>query len=171
MNTIKAEEIKFVDVEKIIPHEKNMNIHSKEQLDRLAEIIRYQGFRVPLIVSNLSGKLICGHARLEVAKKMGFKKVPVIFQDFEDTDQEYAAMVSENSIASWAELDLSLINLEIENLGPDFDIDLLGIKDFKLDPNFSPGTEDEQGKLDEKKMTKCPKCGEIFDHAKNQLED
>jgi hypothetical protein len=34
--------------------------------------------------------------------------------------------------------------------------------EFFSDPSFSPGTEDEQGQLDQKKPVTCPKCGESF---------
>lgn len=161
MNRIQSEKITLVEIEKIIPNEKNMNKHSKEQLERLADIIRYQGFRVPLMVSNRSGKLVCGHARLDVAKKLGFKKVPVMYQDFEDEEQEYAAMVSENAIQSWSELDFSLVNMEIENLGPDFDIDLLGIKDFELEPLDKIDFQDKKNDKT-KELKDCPNCGFKF---------
>ncbi len=36
-------------------------------------------------------------------------------------------------MAAWAELDLAGINADIVDLGPDFDIDLLGIKNFCID--------------------------------------
>ena len=64
------------------------------------------------------------------------------YQDYENEDQEYADVVSDNSIASWAELDLSLINLEVPSLGPDFDIDLLGIKNFEIEPADKYGDKD-----------------------------
>jgi DNA modification methylase len=43
-------------------------------------------------------------------------------------------MTSDNAIASWAHLDLSKVNSEMLDFGPDFDIDLLGIKDFVIEP-------------------------------------
>lgn len=153
-----AKEISFVAVEEIIPHEKNMNKHSAEQMDRLEKIIKYQGFRVPLIISNLSNKLICGHARLEIAKRLGMKEVPVIYQDFKNSDQEYAALVSQNAIALWAELDLSAINSEIENLGPDLDLDLLGFKDFELEP-----ADKEEKEIKKDKFITCPECFHEFE--------
>lgn len=131
---LRSRDIRIVATESIQPHPKNRNTHSEDQIDRLCRIIEYQGFRDPLIISNRSGLLISGHGRLEAAKKLGIQELPVTFQDFESDEQEYAAMVSENSIASWAELDLSGINSDLGDLGPDFDIDLLGIKDFVLEP-------------------------------------
>ena len=43
---------------------------------------------------------------------------------------EYADGISDNSIASWGELDLSGINTDLGTFGDDFDIDLLGLKDL-----------------------------------------
>lgn len=146
----------------IEPNPKNRNKHPPEQIERLQKIIEYQGFRIPVIVSNRSGRLVAGHGRFLAARALGMKEIPVIYQDFESDEQEYAAGVSDNSVALWAELDLSGINADVPDLGPDFDIDMLGIRDFTLDPNFAPGTEDEQGKLDEKKPVVCPNCGESF---------
>ena len=128
-----AKDIQMISISDIKPNPKNMNVHTKSQIERLCRIIEYQGFRSPLVVSSRTGLLVSGHGRLEAAKKLGMGAVPVIIQDFADDDQEYAAMVSENSIASWSELDFSAINSELQNFNPDFDIDLLGIKNFKID--------------------------------------
>lgn len=139
---IKAKEITFVDIESLIPNPKNNNKHPKEQIERLSKLIKYQGFRNPLVVSNRSGFVLCGHGRIEAAKLAGMKKVPVMYQDFENEAQEYAYLTSDNAIASWAELDLSAVNAEMLDLGPEFDVELFGIKDFVLDPSeFGQGRD------------------------------
>lgn len=61
------------------------------------------------------------------------KAVPVVYQGFDSEEAEYAFIQADNAIALWAELDLSGINEDIGELGPDFDIDLLGIKNFEID--------------------------------------
>lgn len=168
---IKAENIVLVDTSKIKPWPKNRNKHSEAQIERLIKLIEYQGFRNPLVVSNQNGFLIAGHGRLLAAKKMGIKKVPVVYQDFDNDDQAYAYMVSDNAIQSWSELDLSGINNDMADLGPDFDIDLLGIRGFSLDVNFEPGSEDEQGKLDEKELVflECPHCEKQFEKGQARV--
>jgi hypothetical protein len=128
----RADKIQEVLIDDIVPHPKNVNRHPEEQIERLSKIIQYQGFRDPLIISNLSGFLVSGHGRLSAAKKLGMKTLPVIFQDFESEEQEYAALVSENTIALWADLDLSQIHVDLQSLDG-FDIDLLGIKDFQFE--------------------------------------
>lgn len=125
----------LVPISSLNPHPKNTNKHSKEQIQRLAKILEYQGWRYPIKVSKQSGFITSGHGRLEAAMLMKLDVVPVNFQDYENDTQELADLTSDNAIASWAELDLSLINLQLGDMGPDFDIDLLGIKNFNLDPN------------------------------------
>ena len=93
----------------------------------------FYGWRHPIIVSNQSGLIVAGHGRLEAAKKLGREKVPVHFQEFQSEEEELGFLTSDNAIASWAELDLGTINAFVPDLGPDFDLDLLGIKDFTLD--------------------------------------
>jgi DNA modification methylase len=114
-------------------HPKNRNFHPKEQIERLAKILEYQGFRYAIKVSKLSGFITSGHGRALAAIKMGLEKVPVVYQDYDDETMEYADVLADNAIASWAELDFSGINADIGELGPDFDIDLLGIENFTVD--------------------------------------
>lgn len=157
---IKSKEIKIVPISELKPNPQNRNKHPQEQIDRLAEIIKYQGFRSPIVVSNQSGFIVMGHGRLEAAKLAGLKEVPVIYQDFDSAEQEYAAQVSDNAVALWAELDLSSINNDLAELGPDFDIDLLGIKNFTLDPAEIENTSEELSEEDFQEFQhECPKCG------------
>jgi len=132
----KSDKIELVNVKSLIPHPKNMHDHSDEQIARLAKLIEYQGFRNPLIVQKGTNLIVAGHGRLMSAKKLGLKEVPVIYQEFESEAQLYAYIVSDNAIGkdTWAKLDLSKVNTEMLDLGPDFDIDFLGIKDFTIEP-------------------------------------
>jgi len=123
----------LIDPNKLKNHPKNRNKHGQDQIERLAELYSYQGIRHPIIVSKLSGFIVAGHGRKLAAIRAGIKKVPVVYQDFDSSEQEYAFIQSDNAIALWAELDLSGINQDMQDLGPDFDINMLGLKDFKLD--------------------------------------
>ncbi len=124
---------KLVNPKELRPNPKNPNTHDKDQIDRLCKILEYQGWRYPIKVSKQSGFISSGHGRLAASLKLNLKEVPVSYQDYENEDQEYADLVSDNAIASWSNLDLSQINLEVPNLVPDFNIDHLGIKDFTID--------------------------------------
>lgn len=159
----------LLELDKINPHPKNPNKHDDTQIDRLCELYKYHGIRHPIIISSFSNCIVAGHGRLMAAKKIKMDNFPVVYQGFDNEEAEYAFLTADNAIANWAELDLSAINTEIQNLGPDFNIDWLGIKDFNLD--FSAGTEEEQGKLDEKKIVimECPYCEKHFEQDQAKI--
>lgn len=136
-------QIEWIEIDKLRPHPKNRNQHSEEQIKRLSELIQYQGWRVPIIVSKRSGFIVAGHGRLSAAKQLNQTRVPVHYQDFESEEQEYAFLTSDNAIAAWSELDLAAINVDIQELGPDFDIDLLGIRNFVVDMSEKINKGDE----------------------------
>ena len=126
------DKIVLVAINELKPHPKNTNKHPKEQIERLAKIINYQGFRSPIVVSNLSGFIVAGHGRLEAAKKLGLTKVPVSYQDFEDAKMELAHLNADNAIALWAEIDMKAMTESLNEIGFDLDLDFLGFKDFSL---------------------------------------
>lgn len=156
-----------VKIKDLKPRPNNRNKHPAEQIDRLVKIIKYQGFRRPIIVSNLSGYIVCGHGRLEAAKIAGMEEVPVIYQNYESEEQEYADHVADNSLQHWAELDLSGINSDIGDIGPDFDLDLLGIKDFVLEPAEKVAQCDED-EIPEKVEPRT-KLGDIYKLGNHRL--
>lgn len=123
----------MVAVKDLRPHPKNRNKHPQEQIDRFCKILKEQGIRRPVRISKLSGYITAGHGLLLAAKKLKLKELPCDFQDYKDESQEYADIQADNALASWAELDFSGINADIGDFGPDFDIDLLGIKNFSID--------------------------------------
>lgn len=130
---VRIANIEMVAVSKLVAHPKNPNKHPPDQIKRLAEIIEFQGWRYPIKVSRRSGFVTSGHGRIEAAHLMGWTTVPVSYQDYETEAQEYADIISDNAIAEWSELEMSSINSDIGEIGPEFDIDLLGIKDFTID--------------------------------------
>jgi len=145
VSDIKSKEIKIVDIDSIIPNPKNANQHSIEQIERLRKLIRYQGFRNPLVISNRTGFLAAGHGRLEAAKLEGLEKLPVIYQDFENEAQEYAYVISDNEIARWAELDKQSVYDELKNIEIE-DIELLGLEDFEVPTieELDPQTDEDE---------------------------
>lgn len=139
------EKIVWVDVDVLSDNPKNRNHHPDDQIDRLAELIKYQGWRVPIIVSNQTGLIMAGHGRVMAAKKLGMKNVPVSYQDFETEEQAYAFLISDNSIASWAELDLSKIQMDVKGLSTDFKIEMLGLRNPLVEPEVvAPGCDQDE---------------------------
>lgn len=133
----------LVNPKKLAHHPKNRNKHPKDQIQRLARILMYQGWRYPVKISNLSGCVTSGHGRIMAAIENKWKEVPVNYQDYESPEQEYADVQSDNAIALWSELDLSGINADIGDLGPDFDLDMLGIEGFEIDIASPPQCDED----------------------------
>ena len=82
---------------------------------------------------------------------MGATQAPAVFQQFKDLDQEIAFLHSDNASAHWSDLDLAGINEQLADFDPNFDIDLLGIEDFEVEPADKPQSDKQQ--------KKCPHCG------------
>lgn len=166
---VRCEYTELLPVNQLKPHPKNRNQHPTEQLARLAKLISFHGFRHPVIVSKLSGFIVAGHGRWEAAKIIGLKEVPVDYQDFDDEAAEYAFLVSDNAIAAWAELDLSGINADIGDLGPDFDIDLLGIENFVVEPADKLDPQCDEDDVPEAPVDPKTRLGDVYQLGRHRL--
>jgi hypothetical protein len=142
-------------------HPRNRNQHSEDQIQRLAEILKYQGIRYPVKISKQSGAITSGHGRVLAAELNGWNSFPVNYQDYDDETQEYADVQADNAIASWAELDLSAINMDLGELGP-FNLEMLGIKNFHVDASEKEQEKASSEEVHDKKPVQCPNCGEQF---------
>lgn len=166
-NKCLPENFKLVPVEQIIPNPKNPNKHTQEQIIKLSKIISAHGFRRPITVSKRSGFVIVGHGRFEAAKLLDLKELPVFYQDYDNEAQEYQDMVADNAIAEWSSLDLSQIHMDIQDLGPDFDVDLMGFKNFNFEPLQPQNYSEKNKEIDTENFGNdlqhtCPKCGFEF---------
>jgi DNA modification methylase len=139
---IESKKITLVDPNKVTLNPKNRNKHPEEQIDHLADVIRYQGFRNPIVISNLSGHVAAGEGRVLAARKLGMKHIPAIFQDFKNEEQEWAFGISDNALALQSDLDFSGINADLPEFGPEFDIRMLGIENFEIDVADREGLTD-----------------------------
>jgi DNA modification methylase len=165
---VKCTYTKMVPISELRPHPKNRNKHSDAQIERLSKIIEYQGMRHPITISLLSGFIVAGHGRLAAAQKLGMKELPCDFQEFTSEEQEYAHLTADNSIASWAELDLAGINADLGDLGPDFDIDLLGLEDFTVDVSEKQEPQCDEDEIPEHVEPKT-KTGDIYRLGNHRL--
>ncbi|HUW79507.1 MAG TPA: ParB N-terminal domain-containing protein [Acidocella sp.] len=156
-------------IERCIEYARNprKNDHA---VDKVAAAIREFGFRVPICAKS-DGTVVDGHLRLKAAKKLGLTEVPVVLADDMSEAQIKAFRLSVNKVAELAEWDKELLALEfgeLEDMG--FDLSLTGFDADEIgalfdEPDFAPGTEDDQGKLDElaPKIVTCPHCNKDWD--------
>lgn len=145
------------DVTELKAHPRNPNTHDDRQVALLAKVIKNQGWRAPIVVSNRSGFIVAGHGRLEAAKLLHVEQVPVDFQDFDDEASEHAHLIADNKLAELSEFNQGVVDDLLEGLNGIIDIDLTGfddlpsaadevqqIRDFKPRMEFNLVFEDEE---------------------------
>ena len=156
----------IVDIKKLNPNPLNPNKHPKEQVEKLAFIIKTNGWRSPITVSKRSGMIVKGHGRLEAAKLLKVKEVPVDYQDYESESQEYEDLLADNRIAELSETDNKiLLDLFHEYDNGANNIELTGYtdEDYKnlasaLD-EYIKKEEQAETEPKAKKTVICPHCG------------
>ncbi len=159
-------------VDRLKPYAKNARTHSAEQVEKIAASIATYGFNAPILVDSDDG-IIAGHGRFAAAKTLGLEQVPVIILDHLTEKQRRAYILADNRLAELAGWDVNLLAEELEVLRDEkLDLAVIGWTDAELEDlldkpfEFEPATEDEQGKLDEKKAQEincvCPSCGHEF---------
>ena len=139
-------------------------------MDKIAAIIREFGFLNPIIVDG-QNSIIAGHGRIMAAQKLGLATLPVIEANHLSEAQRKAYVIADNRLALDAGWDNDLLKIELQDLeAGGFDLALTGFELGEIaamfdDPNFAPGTEGDQGKLDElaPKMVTCPHCNAEWD--------
>ena len=165
---------KVVSTDKLVPYVNNSRTHTPEQVDQIAASIREFGFTNPVLVDE-QGSVIAGHGRLLAAHKLGITEVPSIELVDLTENQKKAYILADNKLALNAGWDIELLSIEFDELSKaGYDLALTGFDTDEIEsfimPDFPPGSEDEQGRLDqlEPKLVTCPGCAREFD-ARGQV--
>jgi len=161
---------KTISVAELIPYARNSRTHSDAQVAKIASSIREFGFLNPVIVDGKNG-IVAGHGRVLAAQKLKLATLPCIEAAHLTEAQKRAYVIADNRLALDAGWDNDLLKIELQDLdAKGFDLTLTGFDIGELtalfdEPNFAPGTEADQGKLDQlaPKMVQCPHCGDEFD--------
>jgi len=167
--------IKTAQVADLIPYARNSRTHSEEQITKIAASIKEFGFLNPVIVDGENG-IIAGHGRVMAAKKLGMTELPVVEASHLTDAQRRAYVIADNRLALDSAWDIDLLKIELADLDSSgFNLAVTGFDIGELtsmfdEPDFTPGNEDDQGKLDqlEPKMVLCPNCLEEFDSRGNE---
>ena len=113
-------EIVKLPVYELLEYEGNAKLHSHQQIDEIAASIEEFGFNDPIAAwHNPEGdaEIIEGHGRLMAAKKLGIKKVPVVFLDDLTDDQRRAYALVHNKTTQDSGFDPEAILKELEDIG------------------------------------------------------
>lgn len=151
-------EIKQVKLSEIKLNPDNPRTISKKDMDLLVKSLSDFPDMMDIreIVVDETMTVLGGNMRLLALKKSGAKEATAKIVTGLTKAQKREFVIKDNaSFGSW-DMD-ALANGWSDLPLADWGVDLP--EDWLKDINFSPGTEDEQGKLDEKEPTICPECG------------
>ena len=134
-------EIEEIDIDQVIPYEKNPRKKDKA-IDIVATSIKEYGIKQPIVVDS-NNIIVVGHTRYEACKKLGIDKIPVLrAKDLSDA-QIKGYRIMDNKSNEFAEWDTDLLNQEILELkDSNFDLELTGFEDSETD--FMTGDDAEE---------------------------
>lgn len=175
---------KTVPLDELQNFQGNLKTLEKPQLDKLKRSIVKYGFSFPVFVWGT--QILDGHQRLFATKELvkdGYMVADIPVVEIEAADKKeagekllalnssYAKITGEGLYEFLHDMDIDIGALADDLELPDIDMDkfLTGWVGGQ-EPNFEPGTEDDQGKLDElsPKLVECPHCQTVFDSRGNE---
>ncbi len=104
-----------MSISEIIPYIRNNKIHDKEQINRIANSIKEFWFTQRIVIDR-DNVIIIGHWRLEAAKQLWLKEIPVLKMNDLSEEQVNKLRILDNKLN---ESDWDVLNLkeELEGLG------------------------------------------------------
>ena len=104
--------IENININDIKPYENNPR-NNDTAVEKVAESIRLFGFKNPVILDK-NNVIVCGHARVKAAEKLGIKTIPCIYADDLTDEQTKAFRLIDNKTAEYAQWDFEKLELEIK---------------------------------------------------------
>ena len=150
---IEGMDIKMACIDHLLPYKYNARMHSKKQIQQIANSIKAFGFMNPVLVDSKQ-RILAGHGRVEAAKKLGMKDVPIIISDHLSEDQMRSYILADNRIAQNAGWDKEMLSIELQHLsnisvGSDLDIELTGFAMAEIDQIIEPVSDDNESIAEE----------------------
>jgi ParB-like chromosome segregation protein Spo0J len=127
------------------PSDRNAKQHPERQLKKLAKYIKQVGFRKPIDIDP-NGEVLCGHARLVVAQRLGMREVPCVVHEDLSTAEKRAFRLADNRLAELGTYDADMLSQELAAL-EELGVDLAAIG-FNIDNEQS--SEDAMGEANAK---------------------
>jgi ParB-like chromosome segregation protein Spo0J len=129
--------IEYIDIEKVIPYEKNNQVHTEEDIKQLADMIERFGFDVPVIVDE-DYVLIKGHKRRLAQMLRGEKKIMAIVRNDMSEEDKRAARIADNYVAKKAEWQFEYLTEEFnyfKSIG--YDMNFVGFQEYEIEAIMS----------------------------------
>ena len=157
-------EIILREINSITPYSKNAKIHDATQIANVANSIKRFGWQQPIVIDD-NGVVVIGHCRLQAAKKLGLKEVPVTIASglTEDEIKELRIADNKTNESPW---DFELLEDDRQGLEFDgFEFDWTDLKKVLEEPEVVEDDFDP----DETPEEPTAKLGDIYQLGRHRL--
>jgi DNA modification methylase len=107
--------IQYISPARLRPYPGNARSHSRKQLKLIADSITRFGFTNPILVTE-DFEVVAGHGRLQAAKTLDMKLVPVVALNSLSEADKKALIITDNRIAELAGWDRDMLAIEYQGL-------------------------------------------------------
>lgn len=170
-------ETKIVELAKLVPYEKNPNIHPQEQIAAMAKSMETYGQYYPIIVDE-DLKILCGHGKVLALQHLGKTEGEVRIMHGLTDKQKLKIVIEDNKIQSMSYVDYTKIEEIIREVG---ELDIIGFGTDYLDAIINENVKDNMGvdltapverKGNQKQVDDIPqKVKEDQDEERDEFED
>ena len=108
--------IEYIEIAKLTHYENNSKIHTKEQIEHIANSIKEFGFNDPLGIAGENNLVLEGNGRIEVAKMLGITKLPCIRLEHLSNEEQQAYVIAHNSLNLETGFDDGILFQELKRL-------------------------------------------------------
>lgn len=151
-------EIKYIPIDDIKPYKNNPRLN-EDAIPYVMNSIKEFGFKNPIILDK-NNVIVAGHTRLESAKKLDMKEVPVIYADDLTEEQVKAFRLADNKVSDYSIWDYTKLDEELENI-LDIDMSMFNFVDDDINWNDVEELTNETYDKPEHNMLECPNCHHI----------
>lgn len=141
MKTNIKQEKKVVELSKLVPYDKNPNIHPEEQVKALAESMDEYGQYYPIIVDE-DYRILCGHGKKLALELLGETKGEVTIMRGLSEKQKLRIVVEDNKIQSMSYIDFTKVEEIIREIG---DTRVIGFTTEYLEAIIKENVPDNMG--------------------------
>ena len=153
------------DPEQLLANPLNFRRHPAHQKKAMTGVLSEIGWIQDVIVNKVTGHIIDGHLRVELAMQRS-EKVPVKYVELSE-HEEKIALASIDPIGALAEQDQAMLDDLIEDIGTVEDDDLSAFLDSMLSDGTDMDEAEEEGLIDDDECPDAPaesviKAGDVF---------
>lgn len=125
MNELKIE---YLPIDKLNHYANNSKIHTKEQIEHIANSIKKFGFNDPIGIAGIDNVVLEGNGRIEAARLLNITTLPCVRLDHMTEEEQQAYVIAHNSTNLETGFDDGVLYQELKKLQEfdfiDFGIDI-----------------------------------------------